>query len=143
MASPENVSSTQTAALLPHATNSRFASFDSAIAFGCSPVASSISSTSESAVYICTVDPPHNDTYTDRPSGDTTTVYGSAGSGTVFVTAPEARSMADRVCAKTRVAKSVRPLGLTATPPANVSPLWAGNAKLRARVATPEANVNS
>src|SRR2546427_6060949 len=38
MASPENVSSTHTAELLPHATNNRLPSTESAIAFGCSPV---------------------------------------------------------------------------------------------------------
>src|SRR5713226_5858181 len=48
--SPENVSSTQTAALLPHATNSRLASADSAMALGCSPVIIMLTGISDSAV---------------------------------------------------------------------------------------------
>ena len=51
IASPENVSNTQTAALPPHATNSRLPSADSAMALGWSPAIISLTSSSESAVY--------------------------------------------------------------------------------------------
>ena len=44
-----------------------------------------------------------------RPSAETTLLYGSAGSVTVLVTCPEARSIADTVCANTRVTYSVLP----------------------------------
>ena len=49
MARFENVSNTQTLALLPHATNSRLPSGESAIALGCSAVNISVTSVSESA----------------------------------------------------------------------------------------------
>ena len=141
--SHENVSNTQTAALLPQATNSRLPSLESGIAFGCSPVGSSSIGSSESAVNPITRAPPHSETYTVLPSGETTHVYGSAGSGTVFVTCPVVRSMADSVIANTRVTKSVRPSLLMATPPAKVSPVCPGSASVRAFVRTPSAYANS
>jgi len=49
-ASHENVSNTQTDALLPAATKSRLPSLENSIAFGCSPVCSSTTGNSESVV---------------------------------------------------------------------------------------------
>src|SRR5579864_584938 len=51
--------------------------------------------------------------------------------------------MADSESAKTRVTNKVRPFGLTAKPPANVSPVCAGSANVRAFVSTPSAYANS
>ena len=110
---------------------------------GCSPVFISYTSISESANRTCTSDPPHSETYRYRPSGAATTVYGSLGSCTVFVTTPVATSIAESVIAKIRVAKSVRPSRLMVRPPANDSPATAGSANVRARAITPSTNVYS
>jgi hypothetical protein len=61
----------------------------------------------------------------------------------VLVTWPLVRSMADSVIAKTRVTYSVRPSLLIATPPAKVSPVWAGRFSVRAFVKVPSAYTNS
>ena len=74
-----------------------------------------------------------------RPSAETTVPYGSEGRVTVLVTCPEVRSIADTVCANTRVAYSVLPSGATATPPAKLWPAMAGSENVLARVMTPLA----
>src|SRR6185295_8924178 len=89
-ASPENVSNTQTEALLPQATNRRLPSGESASAFGCPSVRYSSSRIIDGSMYTWTRAPPHSDTYRKRPSTDTTQLYGSAASVTVFVTWPVA-----------------------------------------------------
>jgi hypothetical protein len=70
---------------------------------------------------------------------ETAALYGSAGSATVLVTWPVARSIAETVCANTRVTYNVLPSGATATPPAKLWPATAGSANDRARVITPLA----
>src|SRR6185503_6658306 len=71
-ASAEKVSKTQTEPLLPQATNSRLPSRDSNSAFGCSPVLNSSIRYSDGSIYTCTRALPHSDTYSRRPSAETT-----------------------------------------------------------------------
>jgi len=59
------------------------------------------------------------------------------------VTCPDATSIDDNVIANTRVAYSVRPSRLIATPPARVSPGFVGSAIVRARVSVPSMYENS
>jgi len=94
-------------------------------------------------MYARTAEPPHSDTYTKRPSADAIVAYGSDGSWTVLVTTPLATSIVDSVIANSRVTNSVRPSPEIESPPANVSPLIDGSAKVRSRVITPSANANS
>jgi hypothetical protein len=55
----------------------------------------------------------------------------------VFVTPAVAKSIDDTVCAYTLVTYRVLPSGLTARPPAKLSPETAGSANVRARVIAP------
>src|SRR5207248_110806 len=80
MGSHESVSNTQTEALLAAATNRRLPSLEKTIAFGWSPTGSSTIGTNVSAANTTTRLPPHSDTYTVFPSGDTAGMKGSESS---------------------------------------------------------------
>ncbi len=67
----ETTSTTNTLFVLAQATNRRDASFDSTIALGCSPTATSPRFSSVAASNTRTFAPPHTDTNTVWPSGDT------------------------------------------------------------------------
>ena len=66
--------------------NNRLPSADRTIALGCSSTQSSPIRVSDAVENAWMRDPPQSDTYTVLPSADTTHVYGSAGSDTVFTT---------------------------------------------------------
>jgi hypothetical protein len=68
------VSTTHTLFVFAQATNSRWPSFDDAIAFGCAPTATSPVTASVAASSASTLAPPHSDTKTRRPSLAGTTV---------------------------------------------------------------------
>src|SRR2546423_15177994 len=94
-------------------------------------------------MYTRTADPPQSDTYTRRPSADAIVAYGSEGNCTVLVTTPLTTSIVDNVIANSRATNSVRPSREIESPPANVSPVIDGSAKVRSRAITPSANENS
>ena len=71
-------STTHTAFVFAHATNSRAPSRDSTIALGCSPTGISPRASSVVASNMSTFAPPHSDTNSVLPSRESRHVYGSA-----------------------------------------------------------------
>ena len=138
------MSTTHTAFVFAHATNSVAPSEDSTIAFGWSPVGTSPTGASVSASNASTFPPPHNDTKTMPPSREVTQVYGSAGRSTLFSTFPVSMLTATSVCASTRTANSRVPSGRTARPPVKADFTGLGpSGKVRAAVTVPLSKVNS
>ena len=91
-------STTQTALVLAHATNSRAPSRLRTIAFGCSPTVTSPFGASVQASSMTIFAPPQTETNSVWPSAERTHVYGSASRSAVLTILRVLRSIARTFC---------------------------------------------